>query len=51
VASAYLGGALIPALIGIVADAAGLEVIGILLFAGGVLTVTAHELLIKKCGV
>ena len=51
VASAYLGGALVPALIGIAADAAGLEVIGMLLFAVGILTLSAHELLVKKCGI
>ena len=50
VASAYLGGALIPALVGITADAAGLEVIGLMLFIGGVLTIGTHELLIRKCG-
>ena len=51
VASAYLGGALVPALIGIAADSVGLEVIGLLLFTGGVLTFAAHEMLIKKCGI
>jgi len=51
VASAYLGGALVPALVGIAADAVGLEVIGMLLFIVGVFTFSAHELLIRKSGI
>jgi len=50
VASAYLGGSLIPALIGVVAVSFSLEVIGPMLFAAAVITITVHELLVQKCG-
>jgi fucose permease len=51
VASAYLGGSLIPALVGVAAVSFGLEVIGPILFAAVVITITVHELLVRKCGV
>ena len=50
VASAYLGGSLIPAFIGLAAVSYGLEVIGPMLFAAGALTVIVHEMLVRKCG-
>ena len=50
VASAYLGGSLIPASVGVAAVSYGLEVIGPMLFAAGALTLIVHEMLVRKCG-
>jgi fucose permease len=50
VAAAYLGGALIPALVGVAAYAVGLEVIGILLLVFSILSFAIHEVLVRKCG-
>jgi fucose permease len=50
VAAAYLGGALIPALVGVAAYALGLEVIGLLVLMFSILTFALHELLVRKCG-
>jgi fucose permease len=50
VAAAYLGSALIPALVGVAAYALGLEVIGLLVFVFSVLAFALHEVLVRKCG-
>ncbi|MFC2052978.1 sugar MFS transporter [Chloroflexota bacterium] len=50
VAAAYLGGALIPALVGVAAYALGLEVIGLLMLVFSILTFAIHEVLVRKCG-
>lgn len=51
VAFAYAGGSLIPAFAGIVADARGLEFIGMILFVFSMIAFGLHEILVKKCGV
>ena len=50
VAAAYLGGALLPALVGVAAYALGLEVIGLLVLVFSILTFGLHEVLVRKCG-
>jgi predicted MFS family arabinose efflux permease len=50
VAAAYLGGALLPALVGVAAYALGLEVIGLLVLVFSVLAFAFHEVLVRKCG-
>jgi len=50
VAAAYLGGAMIPALVGVAANALGLEVIGIMLLVFSILSFGLHEVLVRKCG-
>ena len=50
VASAYLGGSLIPAFVGVAADSFGLEVIGPMLFTAGVIMIIVHELLVRRAG-
>ena len=50
VAAAYLGGALIPALVGVAAFTVGLEVIGLLMLVFSILTFAIHEVLVRRCG-
>ncbi|MGB6422188.1 MAG: MFS transporter [Anaerolineales bacterium] len=50
VAAAYLGSALIPALVGVAAYALGLEVIGLLVLVFSILAFALHEVLVRKCG-